>query len=140
MIIHQDLFSDITYNEPTLYIIVKKTNATNDEFGSLSESIKKMYDVALGLKKKINIMYDFRILGMTQVNLYLKWANLFLEYSDKSKKCIHKAAVLVSNSIMLNLLNSFLGQNSNFSYKISSNEEEIMSFVKNKNYTPTIVS
>ena len=135
MIIGSNDFVLFEFRISTLYVTIKKSTCIREEFDFTKKTISNMYDSVLKMdNKKINILYDFRNLGLTQIGLFQEWANLFMERLEDSKKCIHKAIIVTNSDIMINILNTFLNSKANFLYLVTKSMDEANNFIKLSNY------
>ena len=135
MIIGSNDFILFEFRISTLYVTIKRSTCTREEFDYTKKTISNMYDSVLKMEnKKINILYDFRNLGLTQISLFQEWANLFMERLEDSKKCIHKAIIVTNNDMMINILNMFLKNRANFLYLITKSMDEANNFIKMSKY------
>ena len=91
-----------------LTIRAKKATATDKEFEFAEKLIVVIYDRMIESNKKMSIIFDITELGTTQFHLYNRWAMLFKNNTEKTKRCIHKSGILTNNILVKGVVNSVL--------------------------------
>lgn len=104
---HENDFAQFNFQKPILTITVKKSSPTKEEWEWTKETMVTYYKTIDSQNYKISIIFDLRKLGILDLGIFRDWAELFKEYKEYTKRCIHRTSILTDNTTIKIGLNLF---------------------------------
>jgi hypothetical protein len=95
------------FNKPLLTITVKEGNPTSEEWEETKTIIKSFYESAKIGNFRFSMIFDLRKLSMLPLSYFQEWADLFLDYKEKTGKYIHRTSIIINNMVIRTSINLF---------------------------------
>lgn len=95
------------FRQPLLTITVKEGLPTPEEWEETKTIIKSFYESAEIGNFRFSMVFDLRKLGMLPLSYFREWADLFLDYKEKTAKYIHRTSIIIDNMVLRTSINLF---------------------------------
>ena len=130
MIEQSNDFISFKYENKILYIKIKKSIPTDDEWNFSKDTMINYYEILKMSNTKMSLIFDIRNLGILKKNKCKEWGQLLHERKDITKEKIHKTSVICNNMIIRNMVNMFFSIYKPVRpIKIFKNEETAINFI-----------
>lgn len=127
---YENDFAQFRFSQPLLTVTVKKGSPTEEEWEWTKDTMVTFYKTIDSQKSRISIIFDLRNLGILEMGIFKDWADLFQEYKDYTKRCIHRTSILTDNVTIKIGLNVFFSIYTTVRpFKMSTTLEEAEIFV-----------
>lgn len=100
-------FISFKYDNSILYIKIKKSIPTDDEWIFSKDTMINYYKILNMSKKKISLIFDIQNLGILKKKKCKEWGELLHERKHITKEKIYKTSVICSNIFIRNMVNMF---------------------------------
>ena len=107
MIEQSNDFISFKYDNKILYIKIKKSIPTDDEWNYSKDTMINYYEILKMSNSKMSLIFDIQKLGILKKNKCKEWGQLLHERKDITKEKVYKTSVICNNMIIRNMVNMF---------------------------------
>tara|TARA_E500000178_G_scaffold350711_1_gene410227 strand:+ start:2733 stop:3131 length:399 start_codon:yes stop_codon:yes gene_type:complete len=123
-------FIEFKYENFVLTLTTFNDTPTDSEWDFTKKTILRFYDSALKNNTKFSIIFNIAKLNILDIKKLKEWIELFKNNREKTKKVIHRTAMITDIVFIKYTLNIFLSiYNTERPSKIVSNMEEAINFI-----------